>query len=108
MLKVERREQIRRAYYIEKKSMRQIGEELRHSYWTIRAALDGAEVSGYQLQLPKRAPVLGRYKGRLEELHQAGRLLELGLLEQLQVQLKLFYGQQYRKRCTQSSRLAPL
>ncbi|MEZ4710676.1 MAG: hypothetical protein R3A44_25995 [Caldilineaceae bacterium] len=36
---MERREQIRRAYYIEGKSMRQIGQELRHSYWTIRDAL---------------------------------------------------------------------
>lgn len=50
--------------------MRQIGEELRHSYWTIREALEGAEVRSYHLQVTKPAPVLGGYKGRIEELLQ--------------------------------------
>jgi transposase len=50
--------------------MRQIGEELRHSYWTIRGALEGAEVRSYHLQVTKPAPVLGGYKGRIEELLQ--------------------------------------
>jgi len=68
MIKVERREQIRRAYYIEGKSMRQIAEELRHSYWTIRRALDNAEPARYRLQQAKAAPVLGAYKGRIDEL----------------------------------------
>ena len=68
MLEVERREQIRRAYYVEGKSMRQIGAELRHSYWTIRQALDDAEPRPYQLRTPKAAPVLGPYKGRIDEL----------------------------------------
>jgi len=68
MLTVERRERIRRAYYIEGKSMRQIGGELHHSYWTIRAALEGAAVRSYQLKVAKPAPVLGGYKGRIEEL----------------------------------------
>jgi len=48
--------------------MRQIGEELRHSYWTIRGALDGAAVRAYQLGVAKAAPVLGKYKERIEEL----------------------------------------
>ncbi len=39
MKTVEERERIRRAYFIEKKSMRQIGVELRHSYWTIKSAV---------------------------------------------------------------------
>ena len=50
--------------------MRQIGEELRHSYWTIRGALEGAAVRSYHLQVTKPAPVLGGYKGRIEELLQ--------------------------------------
>jgi len=70
MLTVERRERIRRAYYVEGKSMRQIEEELRHSYWTIRGALDGAAVRAYQLRVVKPAPVLGGYKRRIEELLQ--------------------------------------
>jgi len=68
MLTVERRERIRRAYYIEGKHMRQIGAELRHSYWTIRAALDSAAVRSYQLTVAKPAPVLGEYKGQIEAL----------------------------------------
>ncbi|MEZ4708308.1 MAG: IS21 family transposase [Caldilineaceae bacterium] len=68
MLEVERREQIRRAYYIEGKSMRQIGQELRHSYWTIRDALAEAAPRQYRLSKPRAAPVLGPYKGRIDEL----------------------------------------
>ena len=68
MLQVERREQIRRAYYVEGKSMRQISAELHHSYWTIRAALDDAEVREYTLNKAKAAPVLGPYKARIDEL----------------------------------------
>jgi len=48
--------------------MRQIGAELRHSYWTIRAALDSAAVRSYQLTVAKPAPVLGEYKGQIEAL----------------------------------------
>ena len=40
MLTVEKYERIRRAYYIEEKSIRQIERELGHSYWTVRKALD--------------------------------------------------------------------
>lgn len=68
MLQVERREQIRRAYYVEGKSMRQIATELCHSYWTIRDALDEAEPRTYKLSVAKAAPVLGPYKGRIDEL----------------------------------------
>lgn len=68
MLDVERREKIRRAYYVEGKSMRQIACELRHSYWTIRDALDNAGASEYRLSKPKASPVLGPYKGRIDEL----------------------------------------
>ena len=48
--------------------MRQIGSELRHSYWTIRSALDDAEPRQYRQSGEKAAPVLGPYKGRIEEL----------------------------------------
>ncbi|MCA8837878.1 MAG: IS21 family transposase, partial [Proteobacteria bacterium] len=48
--------------------MRQISTELKHSYWTIRHALDDAEPRSYRQSQPRRAPVLGPYKGRIDEL----------------------------------------
>ena len=68
MLTVHDYERIRRAYYIEKKSIRQIGRELGHSYWTVRKALDASEPEPYQLSQPKVAPVLGPYKAQIEQL----------------------------------------
>ena len=68
MISVQRRERIRRAYYVEGKSMRQIASELRHSYWTVRDALGSAEAKRYTLQGPKPAPKLGPYQGRIDEL----------------------------------------
>jgi transposase len=68
MISVERRERIRRAYYVAGKSMRQIASELRHSYWTVRDAIESAEPRRYSLQAPKPAPVLGPYRVRIDEL----------------------------------------
>lgn len=68
MKTVEERERIRRAYYVEGKSMRQIANELQHSYWTIRSALADAQVKPYTLRVAKAAPVLGPYKGQVAEL----------------------------------------
>jgi transposase len=68
MISVERRERIRRAYYVEGKSMRQIGQEMRHSYWTIRDAIESAEPRQYTLRGPKPAPVLGPFQERIDEL----------------------------------------
>ena len=68
MKTVEERERIRRAYYIEGKSMRQIAGELRHSYWTIRKALTAATVPPYTLRVAKPAPVFGVYKAQVDAL----------------------------------------
>ena len=68
MIKVDKIEQIRRAYHIEGKSMRQIARELQHSRHTIKKVLDKAEASRYTLQEPREAPVLGAYKVRIKEL----------------------------------------
>jgi transposase len=68
MITVQEREQIRRAYHVEGKSMRQIAREYRHSYWTIRRALDSAEGKPYTLSRPKPAPKLGPYKELVEDL----------------------------------------
>ncbi len=68
MIKVNKIEQIRRAYYVEGKSMRQIEREDHHSYRTIKKALESAEGSSYSLTEPREAPVLGQYKARIKEL----------------------------------------
>jgi transposase len=68
MLTVTDYDRIRRAYHLEKKSMRQISRELGHGYWTIRKALDASEPPGYQMRKPRPAPVLGPYKGMLDRL----------------------------------------
>jgi transposase len=68
MIKVSKIEQIRRAYYLEGKSMRQIEREYHHAYKTIKKALGSAEAGSTTLKEPRDAPVLGPYKARIEEL----------------------------------------
>lgn len=68
MIKVSKIEQIRRAYYLEEKSMRQIARELHHSRHTIKKALESAEPGRYTLKEARDAPVLGPYKARIKEL----------------------------------------
>jgi transposase len=68
MLKVDKIERIRQAYYREGKSMRQISREMQHSRHTIKKALDNAEEGRYSLKESRPAPVLGAYKSRLKEL----------------------------------------
>lgn len=59
MIKVEEIERIRRAYYIEKKTIRQIARELNHGRKVVRQAIASAEPSKYTLKQPRSAPVLG-------------------------------------------------
>ena len=68
MLKVEKREQIRRAYFIEKKSQREIAKEMRCSRDTVKKAIESAEAGRYTLRQPRPAPVLGPYMARIDEL----------------------------------------
>ena len=68
MIKVENRERIRRAYFKEKKSQRQIARELGHSRKTVRKAIESAEPGDYALRKARPAPVLGAYKARIDEL----------------------------------------
>lgn len=68
MIALKRYEQIRRAYYVDEKSMRQIEQEMGHSYWTIRKALAQSVPEPYRLKEEKPAPVLGPYKGRIDGL----------------------------------------
>jgi hypothetical protein len=77
MIKVEERETIRRAYYIEKKSIRQIARELHHSRDTVRKAIAAANPEPYTLQKPRRSPVLGPCKARIDELLEENKSLPL-------------------------------
>jgi len=68
MISVEERELIRRAYFIDHKSLRQIARELHVARKTIGKALASAEAESYKLSTARRAPVLGPYKPQIEEL----------------------------------------
>lgn len=68
MISVEEREKIRRAYFNEKKSIRQIARETGHSRPTVRKAIQSAEPIPYTLRVARPAPVLGPYKARIDEL----------------------------------------
>ena len=68
MISVEDCERIRRAYFNEDKSIRQIARETRHSRPTVRKAIQSAEPTPYTLRVKRSAPVLGPYKARIDEL----------------------------------------
>ena len=68
MISVEQREKIRRAYFVEEKSIRQIARELECSRPSVRKAIASAEAATYTLTVPRPAPVLGPYKERIKEV----------------------------------------
>ena len=68
MIKVEEKEQIRRAYYVEKKSVRQIARELKYARQTVRKAIQSAEPEKYKMKRARQAPVLGPYKEQIKAL----------------------------------------
>ena len=68
MLTVKDKEAIRRAYFVEEKSIREIARELHHSRKTVHKALTSAEAGTYALTGTRTAPVLGPYKARIDEL----------------------------------------
>jgi len=61
VLNVDQKEQIRRAFFIEGKSIRQIARERHHDRRTVRAAIRDAGPSRYKLTHPRPRPVLGPY-----------------------------------------------
>ena len=67
MLNVDQKEQIRRAFYIEGKSIRQIARERHHDRRTVRAAIRDAGPSHYKLTEPRPRPVLGPYVAIIDE-----------------------------------------
>ena len=61
MLKMNQREQIRRAYFIEGKSIRGIAREGHHDRKTVRKAIHDAGPSSYTLSNARPRPVLGAF-----------------------------------------------
>jgi len=68
MMTVKQWEQIRRAYYVEQKSIREIARETGHARRTIGRMLDLEAPPTYRRHPPKRAHKLGPYKKRIQEL----------------------------------------
>lgn len=68
MKTVEDYERIRKAYYVEGLSMREISRRMHHGRDLIRKALDHAQPESYQLKEPRNAPVLAPYKSRIDAL----------------------------------------
>ena len=68
MIKVEDIEAIRRAYFIEGLSIREIARKLHHGRRLVKKAIADAGPYQYQLQKPRPAPVLGPYRDRINEL----------------------------------------
>jgi len=61
-------EAIRRAYFIDNWSIREIGRRMRHGRAVIRKAIAQAEPEKYKLTRPRQARVLEPYKPKIEEL----------------------------------------
>jgi transposase len=68
MIRVGEYEEIRRAYYLAHKSVRQIAREQGHSRRTVKKALRTSEPQPYQRKEARPAPRLGSYKARIEAL----------------------------------------
>jgi transposase len=68
MITVEDREEIRRAFFVEEKGIRQIAKELGHSRPTVRVALESAAPPAHPATEPRAAPVLGPFKASLDRL----------------------------------------
>jgi len=68
MISVEKREKIRRAFFVEGKGIRQIAREFKCSRPTVRKAIASADLETYTLTVPRPAPVLGPYKECIQGL----------------------------------------
>jgi len=68
MKQVEDYEAIRRAYFVDKLSIRAIHRQMGYDRGTIRKAITAPTPKPYSLKKPRDAPVLGPYKQRIAEL----------------------------------------
>ena len=75
MRKVEDYERIRKAYFIEGLSIRQIAQQYHHSRRLVRKAISQPEPGEYQLTRPRPANVMGPFKSRIHELIEESKKL---------------------------------
>jgi transposase len=68
MLQVEDYEDMRRAYFHDGVSIREIAKKFHHGRHVVRKALAEAEPRPYTMETPRSSPVLGPYKERIDEL----------------------------------------
>jgi transposase len=68
MISVEEHETIRRMYYLDHQSGRQIAKTLGISRHTVAKALQAEQAPKYRLSKARPAPQLGSYKARIDEL----------------------------------------
>lgn len=68
MLTVKEWEQIRRAYYVKQKSIREIARETGHARRTISRMIDAEAPPTYQRRRPRKAHKLGPYKQQIQQL----------------------------------------
>ena len=68
MIQLEEIEAIRRAYFLEGLSIREIARQHRHGRPVIRKAIASPKPAGYKLKKPRPAPVLEPFKERIDEL----------------------------------------
>ena len=67
MLTVDQGEQIRRAYFIDAKSIRRIAREGHHDRRTVRKFLSDAGPPRYTLKVPRRRPVLDPFRTVIDQ-----------------------------------------
>jgi transposase len=68
MIDVESWEEIRRAYYLDQKSIREIERETGHAWRTVKRIIESGEPSKYVLKEGRDAPKLGPYREEIGEL----------------------------------------
>jgi len=113
MLKVEDYEAMRRAYFVEEQSVRQIAQRFHHGRAVVRKALGEAAPKAYARPEVRPAPVLGAYKTRIQALLDESdkqprkqRYTAYNIYQQIQkdgyagsaVTVRCYIGQQRRER----------
>ncbi len=66
MIQVDEKENIRRLYFIQRHSIREIAKELRHSRRTVKKAITDASVPEYHSTVPRTSPVMDPFKAIIE------------------------------------------
>ena len=66
MIQVEEKERIRRKYFNERQSIREIAKEMHHSRKTVKKAILDSSVPEYHLTSPRKSPVMDPFKTIIE------------------------------------------